>query len=141
MSPQDSNRYESAIVALTHAEKRLKVLPILLEEKSYTEILKETTAIAELSLKGILSHVGVQPQEGQPLLHTMEASIHRMPELIQKNWKRIAKVSGTIKQKNKRYGTGVKSKRPPSRKEASEAMGWGGFLVRMAQGVIKEIDD
>ncbi len=137
MPVKASNRYETAIVALTKAEKRLSVLPILLREKNYAEILRETNAIAELSLKGIMSHVGATPEDDTPLLSAMKESLKTMPDVIQKNFRRIVKVSGTIQKQHTR----LSGSQDATKKEASDAMNWGGFLVRMAQGVIKEIDD
>lgn len=138
MKRKQRNHCETAILALTHAEKRLKVLPILLQEESYGEILREAHEIAELSLEGILNHVGVigEGQE-QPLLSMLEERIKTMPELIRKNFRRIARVSDTIQQQHTRLnGSDI-----ATRQEAAKAMDWSGFMVRMAQGVIKQTDD
>lgn len=43
------------------AEKRLKILDILLNEEDYSDVVREAQKIVELSLKGMLRFVGVEP--------------------------------------------------------------------------------
>jgi HEPN domain-containing protein len=43
------------------AEKRLKILDILLNEEDYSDVVREAQEIVELSLKGMLRFVGVEP--------------------------------------------------------------------------------
>lgn len=44
------------------AEKRLKILDILLNEEDYSDVVREAQEIVELSLKGMLIFVGVEPR-------------------------------------------------------------------------------
>ncbi|MGH9464365.1 MAG: HEPN domain-containing protein [Thermoanaerobaculia bacterium] len=46
---------------LTKARARLKILPVLLAERAYSDVLREAQEIVELSLKGMLRQVGVEP--------------------------------------------------------------------------------
>jgi len=43
------------------AEKRLKILGILLKEKDYSDVVREAQEIVELCLKGMLRFVGIEP--------------------------------------------------------------------------------
>jgi len=46
---------------LGKARARLKILPVLLEEEAYSDVIREAQEIVELALKGMLRHVGVEP--------------------------------------------------------------------------------
>ncbi len=47
------------------AEARLKVLTLLVEEKDYSDVVREAQEIVELALKGVLRKKGIEP----PKLH------------------------------------------------------------------------
>jgi HEPN domain-containing protein len=46
---------------LIKAKKRLPALKVLLEEEAYSDVVREAQEIVELSLKGMLRAVGVEP--------------------------------------------------------------------------------
>ena len=46
---------------LMKAEKRLKILEILLKEEDYSDVVREAQEIVELALKGMLRFVGIEP--------------------------------------------------------------------------------
>lgn len=46
---------------LIKARKRLKILPVLLDEASYSDVVREAQEIVELALKGMLRQVGIEP--------------------------------------------------------------------------------
>lgn len=46
---------------LIKAQKRLRVLPALLAEDAYSDVIREAQEIVELALKGMLRQVGVEP--------------------------------------------------------------------------------
>ncbi len=50
-----------ALAYLEKAEKRLRVLDVLLEEKAYSDVVREAQEIVELALKAMLRLVGVDP--------------------------------------------------------------------------------
>ena len=43
------------------AEKRLKILGVLLQEEAFSDVVREAQEIVELALKGVLRQVGVEP--------------------------------------------------------------------------------
>jgi HEPN domain-containing protein len=43
------------------ATKRLKILPVLLADAAYSDVVGEAQEIVELALKGMLRHVGIEP--------------------------------------------------------------------------------
>jgi len=46
---------------LIKARKRLKILPVLLEENAYSDVIREAQEIVELATKGMLRQVGIEP--------------------------------------------------------------------------------
>jgi len=46
---------------LIKALKRLKILTVLLDEKAFSDVVREAQEIVELSLKGMLRNVGIEP--------------------------------------------------------------------------------
>ncbi|RMG00780.1 MAG: HEPN domain-containing protein [Nitrospirae bacterium] len=46
---------------LIKAVKRLKILHVLLEEDDYSDVIRKAQEIVELSLKGILRQIGIDP--------------------------------------------------------------------------------
>jgi len=49
---------------LIKARKRLKILPVLLDELAYSDVVREAQEIVELALKGMLRQVGIEPPNG-----------------------------------------------------------------------------
>ena len=43
------------------ATKRLKILGVLLDERSYSDVVREAQELVELALKGILRQIGIDP--------------------------------------------------------------------------------
>ncbi|HHW15411.1 MAG TPA: HEPN domain-containing protein [Firmicutes bacterium] len=46
---------------LVKARSRLKILPVLLADEDYSDVLREAQEIVELALKGMLRQVGIEP--------------------------------------------------------------------------------
>jgi HEPN domain-containing protein len=46
---------------LIKARARLKILPILMTEQAWSDVIREAQEIVELALKGMLRHVGIEP--------------------------------------------------------------------------------
>jgi len=46
---------------LVKARARLKILPVLMDERAWSDVVREAQEIVELALKGMLRHVGVEP--------------------------------------------------------------------------------
>jgi len=55
-----------ALSYLEKASKRAKILSLLRREKAYSDVVREAQEIVELSLKGMLRQVGIEPPS--PLL-------------------------------------------------------------------------
>jgi len=62
---------------LIKVEKRLKILDLLLKEEDYSDVIREAQEIVELSLKGMLRYVGIEP----PKYHDVVLSLLNMGEI------------------------------------------------------------
>jgi HEPN domain-containing protein len=43
------------------AAKRLKILGVLLDEQSFSDVIRESQEVVELALKGMLRQIGIEP--------------------------------------------------------------------------------
>jgi len=53
---------------LIKAGKRLKILAVLLDDQAYSDVIREAQEIVELSLKGMLRQVGIEPPKWHSVL-------------------------------------------------------------------------
>lgn len=78
---------------LFKAVKRLRVLTVLMEEESYSDVVREAQEIVELALKGILRHLGVEP----PRLHDVGGLVleyrDRLPAGVAAKAEELARIS------------------------------------------------
>ncbi len=82
---------------LIKAIKRLKILPVLLEEEAYSDVVREAQEIVELALKGMLRQAGIEPPKwhdvGQMLLEYRD----RFPESVASQIERLASISAWLR--------------------------------------------
>ncbi len=82
---------------LLKATKRLKILPVLFGEAAWSDIVREAQEIVELSLKGMLRQVGIDPPKwhdvGQMLLEYRD----RFPEAGAEQLERLAAISAWLR--------------------------------------------
>ena len=50
-----------ALSYLIKARARLKTLPVLMDERAWSDVIREAQEIVELALKAMLRHIGVEP--------------------------------------------------------------------------------
>ena len=78
---------------LFKAQKRLKILDVLMEEKDYSDVVREAQEIVELSLKGMLRAIGIEP----PKIHDVGPLVieykDKFSEEIAQNVEKIAAIS------------------------------------------------
>lgn len=64
---------------LKKARSRLKLLPILLEDGDYSDVVREAQEIVELALKGMLRHQGIEPPKWHDVGDMLLAHAGRFP--------------------------------------------------------------
>jgi len=75
------------------AKSRLKILPVLLSDSNYSDVIRESQEIVELALKGALRKIGIEP----PKIHDVGPLVveHRdkFPAGLRENSERLAAIS------------------------------------------------
>jgi HEPN domain-containing protein len=78
---------------LTKAATRLKILPILMKDKAYSDVIRESQEIVELALKGILREIGVEPPKWHDVGPLIIEFKDKLPEQVSKNVEKLAAIS------------------------------------------------
>jgi len=82
---------------LKKAVDRLDILDLLLKKKAFSDVIRESQEIVELSLKGMLRSVGVEP----PKIHDVGGLLlehkEKFPKKTAKNFKRLAEISKRLR--------------------------------------------
>ncbi len=75
------------------AERRLRVLDVLMEEKAYSDVVREAQEAVELALKGLLRVVGVEPPKFHDVGPILVEYEDRLPASIRPHVSRLAQIS------------------------------------------------
>lgn len=82
---------------LKKAVDRLDILDLLLKKKAFSDVIRESQEIVELSLKGMLRSVGVEP----PKIHDVGGLLlehkEKFPKKTAKYFKRLAEISKRLR--------------------------------------------
>ena len=78
---------------LIKAQKRLKILPVLLDEVAYSDVVREAQEIVELALKGMLRQVAVEPPKWHDVGPILREYCGRFPEQAAAQVERLADIS------------------------------------------------
>ena len=74
------------------AEKRLKILDVLLKEEAFSDVIREAREIVELALKGMLRQVGVEPPKWHDVGAALVEFAHRFPDAVAADVQELARV-------------------------------------------------
>jgi HEPN domain-containing protein len=82
---------------LLKARARLRVLQVLLEEKAFSDVVREAQEAVELGLKGMLRQVGVEPPKWHDVGGFLLQNSHRFPSLDRDRLERLAAISARLR--------------------------------------------
>jgi HEPN domain-containing protein len=82
---------------LLKARSRLKILQVLLDEEAYSDVVREAQEIVELSLKGMLRQVGVEPPKWHDVGSFLLEFGDRFPTLEPDRLERLAQISARLR--------------------------------------------
>ena len=82
---------------LIKAQKRLKILPVLLEEEDYSDVVRESQEIVELALKGMLRQAGIEPPKWHDVGKALVEYGGRFPEAVRREIGRLADISAWLR--------------------------------------------
>lgn len=75
------------------ARKRIRVLEVLYEEESWSDVVREAQELVELALKGMLRAVGVDPPKWHDVGKLLVENAGRFPVEVQGDLERCAEIS------------------------------------------------
>ena len=75
------------------AKSRLKLLPLLLADHDYSDVIRESQEIVELALKGMLRQIGIEPPKWHDVSGLLISHEERFPEPIRPHLPRMAEIS------------------------------------------------
>lgn len=87
------NNHTLAQSYLIKATKRLRVLEVLMEEESYSDVVREAQETVELALKGMLRQIGVEPPKQHDVGGLLLEYRDRLPSAVGKKAERLASIS------------------------------------------------
>ena len=96
-SPRAVTNTSLAQSYLIKAQKRLKILPVLLEEAAYSDVIREAQEIVELALKGMLRHVGIEPPKWHDVGQLLREYRIRFPDPVSARVDRLAEISAWLR--------------------------------------------
>ena len=124
---------------LTKATHRLKILPVLLDEGAFSDVVREAQELVELALKGMLRQVGVEPPKWHDVGDMPIEHQARFPEGVCGSVPRLAEISAWLRREREFAFYGDEDFIPTSeytREDALRAMSDAQFAVTCARQVI-----
>lgn len=124
---------------LIKATKRLKILPVLFKEEAYSDVVRESQEIVELSLKGILRYIGIEPPKQHDVGYLLIEYKDRLPMEVQREVHKMARISKWLRKEREFSFYGDVDFIPTeeyTEDDARKAMEGANFIVQMAIKVI-----
>ncbi|MFZ5909710.1 MAG: HEPN domain-containing protein [Chloroflexota bacterium] len=125
---------------LVKAQKRLKILDVLLDESAFSDVMREAQEIVELALKGLLRQVGIEPPKWHDVSSLILEFRGRFPQAADKEAERLAGISSYLRKERELSFYGDIDFIPTeeySRDDALRAIADARFVVEIAEQVIK----
>ena len=82
---------------LDKARKRLKILPLLLGEDDYSDVVREAQEIVELALKGMLRQIGIEPPKWHDVGQLILEYRARFPDEVSSQAEKLAGISAWLR--------------------------------------------
>ena len=79
------------------AEKRLKILDVLLADDAFSDVIREAQEIVELALKGMLRQVGIEPPKWHDVGSALIEFADRLPEEVRNEVEQLARISSWLR--------------------------------------------
>jgi HEPN domain-containing protein len=116
------------------AKSRLKALDALYEDQNWADVVRESQAICELILKAFLRQSNIDPPRIHDVSAVLEENLDQLPEVIQKNIKKIVIISKSLRRDRELAFYGSEDLTPSEFyqiEDAKEAREWSRFLVSL----------
>ncbi len=122
------------------ATKRLKILPVLLVELAYSDVVREAQEIVELALKGMLRQAGIDPPKWHDVGTILAEQKHLFPAIVQREVPRLTGISKWLRKERELSFYGDIDFIPTeeyAKKDAQRAIRDANFTVRIVRKVVK----
>lgn len=135
-NPVDNEKtYELAIVAMTRAEKRQRVLGIMFEEGNFTDLVTEYVEVMNASVEGLLCHGGFEPLAEAELSDQLREVGHLLDPRVRGVAMELASNLDEIHAWRDHMAGGGK---PPGRIQAAQMIDWATQATHLIQRVLKD---
>ena len=127
---------------LIKAQKRLKMLGVLMTEEAYSDVVREAQEIVELALKGMLRQAGVEPPHWHDVGDMLREYRARFPAPAADQIDRLAEISAWLRKEREFSFYGDIDFIPTERytqTEAVRARDEAQLVVRAAETVIASV--
>jgi len=124
---------------LVKAQKRLKILAVLLDDAAYSDVVREAQEIVELALKGMLRQVGVEPPKWHDVSQLLQEYRDRFANPVGSHIGRLSDISSWLRKEREFAFYGDIDFIPTeeySRADALRAIEDARFVVSIAESVI-----
>ncbi len=125
---------------LVKAQKRLKILAVLLDDAAYSDVVREAQEIVELALKGMLRQVGVEPPKWHDVSQLLQEYRDRFADPVGLQIGRLSEISSWLRKEREFAFYGDIDFIPTeeySRADATRAIEDARFVVSIAESVIQ----
>jgi len=125
---------------LVKAQKRLKILVVLLDDAAYSDVVREAQEIVELALKGMLRQVGVEPPKWHDVSQLLQEHRDRFADPVGSHIGRLSEISSWLRKEREFAFYGDIDFIPTeeySRVDAQRAIEDARFVVSVAESVIQ----
>lgn len=125
---------------LDKAHKRLKILPLLLSEDDYSDVVREAQEIVELALKGMLRQIGIEPPKWHDVGQLILEYKTRFPGEVSSQAEKLAGISAWLRKEREFSFYGDIDFIPSeqySKDDAQRAIDDAVFALQMADLTIK----
>lgn len=127
---------------LLKAGKRLRILPVLVDESAYSDVVREAQEIVELALKGMLRHAGIEPPKWHDVGSILKQYSSRFPDSVAQHVPRLAEISAWLRKEREFSFYGDIDFIPTeqySREDAIRALKDAEFTVLVARSFISGV--
>lgn len=125
---------------LLKAQKRLKILNVLLEEEAYSDVIREAQEIVELAVKGMLRQIGIDPPKQHEVSSLLIEYKERLPRDVISDLNEVMRISKWLRKEREFSFYGDIDFIPTEEytlDDAEKAIKDAVFVVSVAQKVIK----
>ncbi|MGD0153006.1 MAG: HEPN domain-containing protein [Thermacetogeniaceae bacterium] len=123
------------------AEARLKALAVLLQEESYSDVVREAQELVELALKGILFQAGIDPPKQHDIGRFFREMRDQLPQHAAREAERLGAISERLGRERNVSFYGDQNFIPIeeyTRQDAEQALDDARFAYQLAKEVIQE---